>query len=104
MRKISKIVSYTVAKSSGVCPSWFFIVGSAPWANNRAQSCVRPFWAASWRGVNAHLSVALTHVLYLISRAAMSTCCTEEAEEKEGKGRFERKLGEGKTSVGEWLL
>ncbi len=69
-----RCVFITVAKSSGVWPSWFFMVGSAPWASSRAQSCVRPFCAASWRGVKAHLSVAFTQVLNLISRAAMSTC------------------------------
>lgn len=31
--------------------------------------------------MKAHLSVAFTHVLYFISRAAMSTCCEEEATE-----------------------
>ena len=39
--------SSAVDKSSGVCPSWFFMCGSAPWAKSKAQSCVRPFWAAS---------------------------------------------------------
>lgn len=71
----SKSPSLTETKSKGVCPSWFLRVGSAPWANNKAQSCVRPFWAASCKGVKAHLSVALTHALYFISKAATSTCC-----------------------------
>lgn len=66
--------SLTVTRSSGVCPSWFFRVGSAPCASNKAQSWVLPFWAASWSGVNAHLSVAFTHALYFISKAATSTC------------------------------
>lgn len=63
-----------MARSRGVWPSWFLMVGSAPWASSRAHSWVRPFCAASCSGVNAHLSVALTQVLCLISRAAMSTC------------------------------
>ena len=57
------LTSSAVARSSGVCPSWFFRVGSAPWASNRAQSWVRPFCAASCNGVKPHLSVALTTVL-----------------------------------------
>lgn len=73
--EIFQSLSLTETKSKGVCPSWFLRVGSAPWANNKAQSCVRPFWAASCKGVKAHLSVALTHALYLISKAATSTCC-----------------------------
>ena len=64
----------TVARSSAVCPSWFFMVGSAPWARSRAHNWVRPFCAASCSGVKAHLSVAFTQVLNLMSRAAMSTC------------------------------
>ena len=41
---------------------------------NKAHSCVRPFCAASCSGVKPQRSCALTQVLNLISRAAMSTC------------------------------
>lgn len=69
------------------------MVGSAPWASSRAQSWVRPFWAASWSGVNAHLSVALTQVLYLISRAAMSTCyrCGRKGEKTKRRKEIRNK-------------
>ena len=35
--------SSALERSRGVWPSWFFRVGSAPWARRRAQSWVRPF-------------------------------------------------------------
>jgi len=73
-RDFARTTTLTVTRSNGVCPSWFFRVGSAPCASNKAQSCVLPFWAASCRGVKAHLSVAFTHALYFISKAATSTC------------------------------
>ena len=47
-------------RSSGVCDSWFFMCGSAPWASSSAHSCVRPFCAASCSGVKPQRSVALT--------------------------------------------
>ena len=64
--------SSALARSKGVWPSWFFRVGSAPWAKRSAHSWVLPFWAASCNGVKPHLSVALTIVEYLMRRAAMS--------------------------------
>lgn len=67
----------TVTRSSGDWPSWLRSVGSAPWARSSAHNWVLPFCAASCKGVNAHLSVALTHALYLMSKAATSTCCNE---------------------------
>lgn len=67
----------TVTRSSGDWPSWLRSVGSAPCARSSAHNWVLPFCAASCKGVNAHLSVALTHALYLMSKAATSTCCNE---------------------------
>lgn len=67
----------TVTRSSGDWPSWLRSVGSAPCARSNAHNWVLPFCAASCKGVNAHLSVALTHALYLMSKAATSTCCNE---------------------------
>ncbi len=42
------------------------------YANNKLQTCVRPFCAASWSGVNSHLSVALTLLSALMSSCAIS--------------------------------
>lgn len=67
----------TVTRSSGDWPSWLRSVGSAPCARSSAHNWVLPFCAASCKGVNAHLSVALTHALYLMSKAVTSTCCNE---------------------------
>lgn len=36
-------------------------VGSAPWLSSREQTSTRFLDAASWRGVNCHRSMALTH-------------------------------------------
>lgn len=36
-------------------------VGSAPWLRSREQTSTRFLDAASWRGVNCHRSMALTH-------------------------------------------
>ena len=59
--------------------TWFFIVGSAPWARSNVQSWVRPFWAASCSGVKAQRSVAFTDALLLMSKAAISTCPYDDA-------------------------
>jgi len=50
------------------------IIQNKTMLTSSVQSCVRPFCEASWRGVNPHLSTALTQVLNLISNDAMSTC------------------------------
>ena len=57
--------SSAVDKSKGVWPSWFFNVGSAPWASNNEHNCVLPFWAASCRGVKPHLSVAVNGKMFV---------------------------------------
>ncbi len=60
------LVSYTKRKHRN---GYFLCI-----LTNKAHSCVLPFWAASCKGVKPHLSTAFTHVLNLISRAAISTC------------------------------
>ncbi len=56
---------------------WLRSVGSAQCARSGAHNWVLLFCAALCKGVNAHLSVALTHALYLMSKVATSTCCNE---------------------------
>lgn len=73
--KFNSVKNYLRAKLQ----TWFFMVGSAPCASSSVHNCVRPFCAASCKGVNAHRSVAFTHAPCFISSAAISTWPYDDA-------------------------